>query len=100
MDVIKAYRRFAKFQAVTNYQILQTWEVGGSNPQFWKGEFGHTPQYAVVQFCQVVDQTDAPNFVSIPLTEVTSPTDPASSRNRRASSKNSSPLCARPNVPE
>jgi hypothetical protein len=59
--------RFAKFQAVTNYQILQTWEVGGSNPQFWKGEFSHTPQYAVVQFCQVVDQTDAQPFGLPPL---------------------------------
>ena len=50
--------RFAKFADVTKYQILQTWEIGGSNPQFWKGEFTHTPQYAVVQFCQVqeVDQ--------------------------------------------
>ena len=32
---------------------LQTYEIGGSNPQFWKGEFTHTPQYAVVQFCEV-----------------------------------------------
>ncbi len=50
--------RFAKFGDVTKYQILQTWEIGGSKPQFWKGEFTHTPQYAVVQFCQVqeVDQ--------------------------------------------
>jgi hypothetical protein len=45
--------RFAKFQDVTKYQILQTWEIGGSKPQFWKGEFSHSPQYAVVQFCQV-----------------------------------------------
>ena len=45
--------RFASFLDVTKYQILQTWEIGGSNPQFWKGEFTHTPQYAVVQFCQV-----------------------------------------------
>jgi len=59
--------RFAKFSAVTNYQILQTWEIGGSNPQFWKGEFGHTPQYAVVQFCQVVDQTDSQPFGLPPL---------------------------------
>ncbi len=50
--------RFAKFDDVTKYLILQTWEIGGSKPQFWKGEFTHTPQYAVVQFCQVqeVDQ--------------------------------------------
>jgi hypothetical protein len=45
--------RFAKFQDVTKYTILQTWEIGGSSPQFWKGEFSHRPQYAVVQFCQV-----------------------------------------------
>ncbi len=50
--------RFSKFPDVTKYTILQTWEIGGSKPQFWKGEFTHTPQYAVVQFCQVqeVDQ--------------------------------------------
>ena len=45
--------RFAKFGDVTKYQVLQTWEIGGSSPQFWKGEFTHSPQYAVVQFCEV-----------------------------------------------
>jgi hypothetical protein len=45
--------RFAKFQDVTKYAILQTWEIGGSSPQFWKGEFSHSPEYAVVQFCSV-----------------------------------------------
>jgi hypothetical protein len=45
--------RFAKFNEVTGYTILQTWQIGGSDPQFWKGEFTHTPEYAVVQFCQV-----------------------------------------------
>jgi hypothetical protein len=59
--------RFAKFQAVTNYQILQTWQIGGSDPQFWKGEFSHTPEYAVVQFCQVVDQTETQPFGLPPL---------------------------------
>jgi hypothetical protein len=45
--------RFAKFQDVTQFMVLQTWTLGGSNPHFWKGEFTHTPEYAVVQFCQV-----------------------------------------------
>jgi hypothetical protein len=45
--------RFAKFDSVTNYMILETYEIGGSNPQFWKGEFTHTPHYAAVQFCEV-----------------------------------------------
>jgi hypothetical protein len=59
--------RFAKFEDVTKYQILQTWEVGGSKPQFWKGEFTHTPQYAVVQFCQVVDTSQSQPFGLPPL---------------------------------
>ena len=41
------------FTDVTKYMILNTYEVGGSNPQFWKLEFTHDPQYAVAQFCQV-----------------------------------------------
>jgi hypothetical protein len=49
--------RFAKFDSVTNYQVLETYEIGGSHPQFWKGQFTHTPQYAAVQFCEVVDQS-------------------------------------------
>jgi hypothetical protein len=45
--------RFAKFDSVTNYQVLETYEIGGSRPQFWKGQFTHTPQYAAVQFCEI-----------------------------------------------
>jgi hypothetical protein len=59
--------RFAKFADVTKYQILQTWEIGGSSPQFWKGEFTHTPEYAVAQFCQVKDTTSAQPFGLPPL---------------------------------
>jgi hypothetical protein len=46
--------RFAiqDFVDVTKYQILETYEIGGSNPQFWKGQFTHTPEFAAVQFCQ------------------------------------------------
>jgi hypothetical protein len=42
-----------EFTDVTKYEVLETYEVGGSSPQFWKGQFTHTPQYAAVQFCQV-----------------------------------------------
>jgi hypothetical protein len=45
--------RFAKFNSVTNYMVLETYEIGGSNPHFWKGEFTHTTHYAAVQFCEV-----------------------------------------------
>jgi hypothetical protein len=59
--------KYAAFQDVTKYEILGTWEIGGSKPQFWKGQFTHTPQYAVVQFCEVVDQTNAQPFGRPPL---------------------------------
>jgi hypothetical protein len=51
--------RFAKFDAITDFQVLQTWTVGGSNPQFWKGEFNHATKYAVIQYCATaqVEQT-------------------------------------------
>ncbi|MFI5053072.1 MAG: hypothetical protein ACHQDE_01820 [Acidimicrobiia bacterium] len=40
------------FTDVTKYEILGTWEIGGSHPQFWKGQFTHSEQLAVVQFCE------------------------------------------------
>jgi hypothetical protein len=51
--------RFAKFEDITQFQVLQTWTVGGSNPQFWKGEFNHSTKYAVVEYCKTatVEQT-------------------------------------------
>jgi hypothetical protein len=59
--------KFAAFVDVTKYEILQTWEIGGSNPKFWKFQFTHTAQYAVVQFCEVLDQTNAQPFGLPPL---------------------------------
>ena len=41
------------FTDVTKYMILNTYEVGGSNPQFWKLQFTHDPLYAVAKFCEV-----------------------------------------------
>jgi hypothetical protein len=49
--------RFAQFADVTKYHVVQTWEIGGSSPKFWKGQFTHTPEYAVVQFCESIDTT-------------------------------------------
>ena len=59
--------RFAKFQDVTKYEVLQTWEIGGSSPKFWKGQFTHTPEYAVVQFCEVTDTSQSQPFGLPPL---------------------------------
>ena len=33
------------------------YELGGSNPQFWKGEFNHSTKYAVVAYCKTPTQT-------------------------------------------
>jgi hypothetical protein len=56
VEVAEHANDFAKFDDVTKYQILETFEVGGSDPQFWKGEFTHDQQVAVVQFCEVAEQ--------------------------------------------
>lgn len=48
--------RFAKFQDVTQFMKLQSWTIGGSNPQFWKGEFNHSTKYAVVEYCKTATQ--------------------------------------------
>src|SRR5262245_34519628 len=47
---------FAQFEDVTKYQVLETFETGGSDPQFWKLEFTHTPLFAAAQFCEVAEQ--------------------------------------------
>ena len=46
---------FARFQAVTEYQVLNTYEIGGSDPNPLDLEATHTPKFAVIEFCEVVD---------------------------------------------
>jgi hypothetical protein len=46
---------FARFQAVTEYQVLNTYEIGGSNPNPLDLEVTHTPKFAVIEFCEVID---------------------------------------------
>jgi hypothetical protein len=48
---------FARFQAVTEYKVLNTYEIGGSNPNPFDFEITHTPKFAVIEFCEVVDPT-------------------------------------------
>lgn len=43
---------FARFDVVTNYLVQDTYEVGGSDPEFLNFEFTHQPEYTVVQFCE------------------------------------------------
>lgn len=48
--------KFAIFGAVTEYKVLSTYEIGGSNPSWLDFQFTHTPRFAAVQFC-ATDQT-------------------------------------------
>lgn len=46
-------QKFARFAAVTDYLTLDTYEIGGSQPNPLEFELTHTPLYAVVEFCEV-----------------------------------------------
>jgi len=50
-----AQQAFARFQAVTEYKVLNTYEIGGSKPNPLNFEITHTPKFAVIEFCEVVD---------------------------------------------
>jgi len=41
-----------EFIDVTKYLISDTYEIGGSQPKFWKLQFTHEPKYAVAKFCE------------------------------------------------
>ena len=53
---------FARFRAVTNYNVLSTYEIGGSHPNPLNLEATHTPKFAVVEFCEVVPGADLVPF--------------------------------------
>ena len=58
--------RFAKFADVTQFMVLQTYSIGGSNPQFWKGEFNHSTKYAVIEYCKTATQAQTFGLPPLP----------------------------------
>jgi uncharacterized membrane protein (DUF106 family) len=58
--------RFAKFDDVTQFMVLQTYTIGGSDPQFWKGEVNHAPKYAVVEYCKTATQVQTFGLPPLP----------------------------------
>jgi hypothetical protein len=66
LEVTPNDNRFAQFQQVTDYMVLETYVIGGSNPQFWKGEFTHQTKYAVVEFCKTAQQTQTYGLPPLP----------------------------------
>jgi hypothetical protein len=68
--------KFAKFEEVTDYIAVNTWEVGGSAPRFLDFQLTHTPLYAVVEVCAALP-VDTPFGVPPPEPEC----DPTSDKN-------------------
>jgi hypothetical protein len=66
LEVTPNDNRFAQFQQVTDYQVLETYVIGGSSPQFWKGQFTHSSKYAVVEFCKTATQTQTYGLPPLP----------------------------------
>ena len=58
---------FARFQAVTEYKVLNTYEIGGSKPNPLNLELTHTPLFAVIEFCEVVDTSTLVDASGQPL---------------------------------
>jgi hypothetical protein len=58
--------RYAKFSDVTQFMVLETYSLGGSSPQFWKGEFNHATKYAVVEFCATAQQASTFGLPPLP----------------------------------
>lgn len=58
--------KYAKFEDVTKFMILETYSVGGSEPHFYKGEFNHAQKYAIIEYCAVKDQTQTFGLPPLP----------------------------------
>ena len=68
--------RFPRFDDVTQYKVVNTYEIGGSKPNSLNFELTHKPLYAVVQFC-AVKKVEVPFGVKPPTPEC----DPNSDQN-------------------
>lgn len=68
--------KFAKFDEVTEYKTVNTYEVGGSDPEFLDFQITHQPLFAVVEVC-AVKAVETPFGVPPPEPEC----DPTSDKN-------------------
>jgi hypothetical protein len=68
--------KFAKFTEVTDYKTVNTYEIGGSDPQFLDFQITHKPLSAVVEVC-AVKPVETPFGVPPPEPEC----DPTSDKN-------------------
>ena len=68
--------KFAKFDKVTDYQTVNTYEIGGSDPEFLDFQITHKPLHAIVEVC-AVKPVNTPFGVPPPKPEC----DPTSDKN-------------------
>lgn len=68
--------KFAKFDKVTEYQTVNTYEIGGSDPEFLDFQITHKPLFAVVEVC-AVQPTNTPFGLPPPKPQC----DPTSPKN-------------------
>jgi hypothetical protein len=68
--------KFAKFDKVTDYQTVNTYEIGGSDPEFLDFQITHKPLFAIVEVC-AVRPVETPFGVPPPKPEC----DPTSDKN-------------------
>jgi len=68
--------KFAKFDKVTDYQTVNTYEIGGSDPEFLDFQITHKPLFAIVEVC-AVKPVETPFGVPPPKPEC----DPTSDKN-------------------
>jgi hypothetical protein len=66
-----AQQAFARFQAVTDYKVVNTYELGGSQPNPLDFELNHTELFAVVEYCEVptAEELGTPFGVAPPAPE-------------------------------
>jgi hypothetical protein len=60
-----ANQKFGRFQVVTEYKVVNTYETGGGKPNPLDFEITHKPLFAVVQFCEV-ETPDLPFGIAPP----------------------------------
>ena len=58
--------KFAEFADTTKYQVVKTYEIGGSHPNFFDWELTHKPRFAVAEFCPIVTSDDLHEQFGLP----------------------------------
>lgn len=67
---------FAQFQEATDFLVVATYEIGGSDPNPLRLQFRHDTRYSAVEICPVLDQSAEAVFGLAPPTPECDPAEP------------------------